>query len=210
MVHLSAASVLVVLLALLVVGAAPAPSAHQEAAGLTSAAVAPSAPFVTAAPVSTTEITVTWSTPPGVVTNYTLDYARFYGLPIAFVNVVGKTVYNVTDLGYGLTYYFTIWAWNGSTEGVGSNVAAAQTNPLPPVVPPFPWQELEAITTLSFLASLAISAAMAAYVSGRRVRRAEGAAAIALARTNPPAERGRPPPRESYARVRGRSDRHLP
>ena len=145
----------------------------------------PGAPVLTAAAINTTSVTATWSTPSGVVTNYTLEYARFYGLPIAFVNVVGKNIYNITDLGSGLTYYLTVWAWNGSVEGPPSNVAAVQTDLLPPFVPPFPWQELDAITLLSITGSLAFSAAVAVYVSGRRGRRAEGAAVIALARTAP-------------------------
>ena len=144
---------------------------------------APGAPIVTAAAINTTAITVTWSVPSGTVTNYTLMYARFYGLPIAYISVGLKLVYNVTSLGFGLTYYFTVWAWTGGLEGPPSNVAPAQTDPTPPVVPPFPWGTLTVVTTLSILGSLAFSAAVAAVISGRRGRRAEGAAAIALARS---------------------------
>jgi len=171
-----------VALALLALGTAPGLSSRYPDAVL---APAIGAPVVTAAAINTTAITVTWTAEAGAA-NYTLMYARFYGLPIAYIPIpAAKTVYNVTGLGSGLTYYFTVWAWSGGVEGPASNVAAAQTDPLPPVQTPFPWAQLDAITTLSILGSFAISAAIAVFVAGRRSRRAEGVAAVALARTRP-------------------------
>ncbi|MGA7860955.1 MAG: fibronectin type III domain-containing protein [Thermoplasmata archaeon] len=173
---------LAAVLVLVVMTAAPGPGAHPTT--LRTAQV-PAAPIVTAAPVNTTVITVSWSAPAGPVVNYTLQYAHFYGVPIANISVGTATVYNVTGLAFGYTYYFTVWAWNATGEGAPSNVAAAQTDPLPPVVLPFPWATLEAITTLSILGSMAVSLAIASFVSGRRGRRAENAAGLALARTAP-------------------------
>lgn len=166
-------------LVLLFAGAVPAAGAPV------SVSAVPGTPFATAAAVNTTAITVTWSTPSGTVTNYTLQYDRFYGVPIANVSVGTATVYNVTDLGSGLTYYFTVWAWDAADEGLPSNVAAGHTDPVPPVVPAFPWSTLDLVTTLSILGSMAVSFAIASFVAGRRGRRAEGAAAAALARTTP-------------------------
>lgn len=180
-------AVLAVTLALMVIGTAPGSDQQYPTVRLTPAIVSA---VVTAAPVNTTTITVTWGAVAGSVQNYTLMYARFYGLPIAYISVGVRTVYNVTDLAPGLTYYFTVWAWEGGTEGPPSNVAAAQTDPLPPIVTPFPWAQLDAITTLSILGSLAFAAVIATVISGRRSRRAEGAAAVALARTNPPRTQG--------------------
>lgn len=184
------APALAAVLALMVVGTAPGPSPYP-------AVLAPalSAPVVTAAPINTTAITVSWSAPPGSVANYTLMYARFYGRPIAYISTT-RTVYNVTNLGSGLTYYFTVWAWANGTEGPASNVAAAQTNPVPtPPAPPFPWDTIAAVTMLSILGSLAFSAVIAMLVAGRRSRRAEGAAAVAIGRT-------RPQDREAQTRAR--------
>ena len=140
---------------------------------------------LTAAPINTTAVRVSWSPAGGAVANYTLMYARFYGLPIAYVSVGNHTTYNLTNLGSGITYYLTVWSWNSTGQGPPSNVAVAQTNPVPPTVPPFPWATLEAVTTLSILGTMAVSFAIAAFVSGRRSRRAEGAAAVALSRTRP-------------------------
>ena len=153
------------------------------------------APVLTAAAINTSTVSAAWSAPVGTVTNYTLEYARFYGVPIAFLSVGTATVHNITGLGYGLTYYLTVWAWNGSAEGPPSNVAAVQTDPLPPVVQPFPWQELDAITLLSITGSLAFSAVVAVIISNRRGRRAEGAAAVALYRTAPRTPYSGLPPR---------------
>ena len=165
-------------------------------------------PIVDASAVSDTEITVSWSAVPGAV-NYTLMYARFPWLPIAYVSVGTATVYNVTSLGFGLTYYFTVWAWNLTAEGSPSNVAPAQTDvPIPPATP-FPWATLEAVTTLSVLGSLAVSAAIAVWVSGRRGRRAQRTATASLALTlarerqtggeRYPAGRAPAPPSRSYS-----------
>ena len=213
-------STILVALLVLVVLVGTSPGFGQRSTGPSEAAsahptpdlspIAPGTPFVTAAAINTTAITVAWSVPNGTVTNYTLSYARFYGVPIATVSVGTAPIYNETSLGYGLTYYFTVWAWNLTSEGNASNVAAAQTNPLPPVVPPFPWSTLAAVTMLSILGSLAFSVAAATLVAGRRSRRAEGAAAVALARSRPiggEAEarngypRGKPGDRRSYTTV---------
>lgn len=146
----------------------------------------PLAPVVTAAPINETAITVTWSAPPGVIMNYTIEYARFYGVPIAWINVAGtKHVYNVTELGMGLTYYFTVWAWNSSGMGAPSNVAAAQTNAPTPPPPPFPTSTVAIITTLSVLFGLVASILISVYVSGKRGATARGASAIALGRSSP-------------------------
>ena len=158
------------------------------------------APIVTAAAVNTTGISVSWSAVPGAV-NYTLMYARFPWLPIAYVSVGTATVYNLTNLGFGLTYYITVWAWNNTSEGPPSNVAVAQTDVPAPPAPPFPWATLEAVTTLSVLGSLAVSAAIAVWVSGRRGRRAQRTAtaslAVTLARSRPrPGEINEPPNRD--------------
>ena len=165
------------------------------------------APVVTAAPINTSGITVAWSAANGTVTNYTLSYARFYGLTIANLSVGTVLVYNVSKLGFGLTYYFWVTGWNGSAEGPPSNIAPAQTDVPGPVVPPFPWTTLEAITTLSIVGSMAVSLAIASYVAGRRSRRTEGAATIALARSrrqgeaNYPANRSPPPSTRSYSAI---------
>jgi hypothetical protein len=149
-----------------------------------------SAPIAAAAPINSTAITVTWTASTGTVTNYSVTYARFYGIPIASESAGVKLVYNVTGLGFGLTYYFTIHAWNNTTEGPPSNIAAAQTDvPIPPQTP-FPWDTITAVTMLSILGSLAFSAVVASVVAGRRSRRAEGAAAVALARTAPRGREG--------------------
>jgi hypothetical protein len=145
---------------------------------------APYAPVITsAAAVNTTEITVTWTAPVGTVTNYSLEYARFYGVPIATLSVGTVNVYNVTGLGFGLTYYFEVRAWNLTVGSPPSNIAPGHTDPLPPTVPPFPWDTITAVTMLSILGSMAVSFAIAGFVSNRRGRRAEGAAAVAVART---------------------------
>jgi len=188
-------------LAFMVVGTAPGPG--QAAAAPLRAADAPTgSPVLSAAAINTTAITATWTAPTGTVTNYTLVYARFYGVPIAYVSVGTATVYNLTGLGYGVTYYLTVWSWDGLDEGPPSNVAAVHTDPLQPVVPPFPWQTLDAITTLSILGSLAIAFAMSTYVAGRRARRAEGVASIALARAQGSAIQRRPS--RPYGEVRER------
>jgi len=199
------ALILVAALVLMVAGTASGSGGRPSSAHLTPSLspAAPGAPVVTAAATGTTGITVTWSVPNGTVTNYSLSYARFYGVPIATVSVGTAPIYNLTDLGYGLTYYVTVWAWNLTTQGPASNVAAAQTEPVVPVVPPFPWTELAGIEILSLLGSFAVSFAIAVWVSGRRSRRAEGAAAVALARSRPAGStetRGRLPvgrPRDS-------------
>ena len=151
---------------------------------------------------------MSWSAVHSAV-NYTLMYARFYGLPIAWLSVGTKTVYNLTNLGFGLTYYITVWAWNNTSEGPPSNVAVAQTDVPAPPAPPFPWATLEAVTTLSVLGSLAVSAAIAVWVSGRRGRRAQRTAtaslAVTLARERQtggeryPAGRAPAPPSRSYS-----------
>ena len=168
----------------------------------------PSFPVVTAAAVNETGITVSWHAPPGHVANYTLMYARFYGLPIAYISVGNKTVYNLSLLGFGLTYYFTVWAWaNATSEGPPSNVAAAQTDVPAPPAPPFPWSTLTTITTLSILGSVAVSFALLGIVDGRRRKRTQGAATIALARSrrqgeaNYPANRSPPPSTRSYSAI---------
>jgi Fibronectin type III domain len=176
--HRTTRVVLTLAVVLALAGVVPGPC---NASGPT--ATAPGAPVLTAAAVNTSTITATWSTPSGTVTNYTLEYARFYGVPIASLSVGTKTVHNLTGLGFGLTYYLTVWAWNGSTEGPPSNVAAVQTDQNIGSAPTFPWQDLDAITTLSLLGSIAISVALATYIAGKRSQQAEGAAAIALART---------------------------
>ncbi len=201
--------VLAVTLAFVVVGMAPG-SGLCSAQGNLTPATAPqlTAPIVTAAAVNTTGISVSWSAVHSAV-NYTLMYARFYGLPIAWLSVGTKTVYNLTNLGFGLTYYITVWAWNNTSEGPPSNVAVAQTDvPIPPATP-FPWATLEAVTTLSVLGSLAVSAAIAVWVSGRRGRRAQRTAtaslAVTLARERQtggeryPAGRAPAPPSRSYS-----------
>jgi len=171
-------------LAFVIVGAAPGHGFTGPAPAIGGPGL--SAPIVSAAPINDTAITVTWTASTGYVTNYTLAYAHFYGLTIARLSVGNKsTVHNVTGLGFGLTYYFTVWAWNNTTEGPPSNVAVAQTDVPPPAQTPFPWATLEAVTTLSILASLAISVAISSFVAGRRSRRAEGAAAVAIARSRP-------------------------
>ena len=175
--------VLAVTLAFVVVGMAPG-SGLCSAQGNLTPATAPqlTAPIVTAAAVNTTGISVSWSAVHSAV-NYTLMYARFYGLPIAWLSVGTKTVYNLTNLGFGLTYYITVWAWNNTSEGPPSNVAVAQTDVPAPPAPPFPWASIEAVTTLSVLGSLAVSAAIAVWVSGRRGRRAQRTATASLAVT---------------------------
>ena len=163
---------------------------------------------MTASAVNETGITVSWHAPPGHVANYTLMYARFYGLPIAYISVGNKTVYNLSLLGFGLTYYFTVWAWsNATSEGPPSNVAAAQTDVPAPPAPPFPWSTLTTITTLSILGSVAVSFALLGIVDGRRRKRTQGAATIALARSrrqgeaNYPANRSPPPSTRSYSAI---------
>lgn len=169
------------------------------------------APVATAAATGIDSITVSWLAPSGPVTNYTLMYARFYGLPIAYVSVGNHTVYNLTNLGIGITYYFTVWAWNGSVRGPPSNVATAQTDVPAPAQTPFPWATLEAITTLSILGSVAGALAMAAFVSRRRGRRAERSSlAVSLARQRAeggaryPAGRAPPTAAQSYSALRSR------
>ena len=201
--------VLAVTLAVVVVGMAPG-SGLCSAQGNLTPATAPqlTAPIVTAAAVNTTGISVSWSAVHSAV-NYTLMYARFYGLPIAWLSVGTKTVYNLTNLGFGLTYYITVWAWNNTSEGPPSNVAVAQTDVPAPPAPPFPWASIEAVTTLSVLGSLAVSAAIAVWVSGRRGRRAQRTAtaslAVTLARERQtggeryPAGRAPAPPSRSYS-----------
>jgi hypothetical protein len=190
-------------LAVIVAGAAPVPASLVGSSRLAPAIGGPglSAPVATAAAVNTTAITVTWTASTGTVTNYSVTYARFYGLPIANLSAGTALVYNVTNLGFGLTYYFVVTPWNGTTRGPASNVAAAQTDPLPPIIPPFPWSTLTAVTMLSILGSLAFSAVIASLVAGRRSRRAEGTAAIALSRTRP---------RDTEAQFRARPARRAP
>ena len=156
---------------------------------------APGAPVLSAAAINDSAITVSWSVPTGTVSNYTLAYAHFYGRQVAYINVPGgQTVYNVTDLGFGLTYYFTVWAWTSGTEGPASNVAPAQTNPQPtaPVQPGLSTSTIVAITMLSILGSVAFSFAVTVYVSERKVRPVRASSAVAMGRSRPPAPQNRP------------------
>ncbi|HEY1197202.1 MAG TPA: fibronectin type III domain-containing protein [Thermoplasmata archaeon] len=196
---------LVVTLAVIVVATAPGSDGRPSSAHLTPSLSpgAPGAPFVTAAAINDSALTVSWSVPNGTVSNYSLSYAHFYGVPVATVSVGTAPVYNLTDLGYGLTYYVTVWAWNLTTRGNASNVAAVQTDPPPQPIPPFPTTELFTIEFLSILGTTAACFAISVWVSGRRSRRAEGAAAVALSRSRPAGStetRGRLPvgrPRDS-------------
>ena len=197
------------------------PGAYVGTSGVAPAAGGSglSSPIVTAAAVNTTEITVSWSASTGNVSNYSLSYARFYGLPIANLSVGSTLVYNVTALGTGLTYYFTVWAWNGTTRGPASNVAVAQTDLPGTIVPPFPWGTIIQIDTIEVVGAFAISCALAVWISGRRGdRHARGGASVALARSRPsPGPPARPPmpggnrspPRASqaYTRMASRSRR---
>ena len=145
-----------------------------------------SATIVDASAVNTTTITVTWSASNGTVTNYTLQYARFYGLAIANISVGVHLVYNVTNLGIGITYYFTVWAWVATARGPVSNVAVAQTDAPSSPPTPFPWLQIYQLDTIETVGAFAISCALAVWISGRRGdRHARGGAAVALGRSTP-------------------------
>jgi hypothetical protein len=73
-------------------------------------------------------VSLAWANPPtGAFTNLTVDYGTSAGVLSTRLPVGKVAVDTVTGLAPATTYYFEVVAWNGTTEGVPSNVVVGAT-----------------------------------------------------------------------------------
>jgi hypothetical protein len=93
-------------------------------------ATAPLAPTgLSAAVLSDTEISLSWTAPSEPVTHYAVSYGTVSGTPTYGNSNIGNTTsYIVSQLGSGTTYYFVVYAVNDcASSGASSEVSATTT-----------------------------------------------------------------------------------
>ena len=75
-----------------------------------------------------TNVSLAWTNPPaGSFTNLTVEYGASPGALVHHVSVGEVANFTATGLGPGSTYFFDVVAWNGTVQGVPSNLAQAGT-----------------------------------------------------------------------------------
>jgi len=102
---------------------------HGGSGGVSSFATLPEATGLAVTGVGVSYVSLAWSNPlSGTFTNLTVEYGTSPGALSSHQSVGVLSSYTVNGLRPSTRYYFAVVAWNGSVEGVPSNIVNATTS----------------------------------------------------------------------------------